>query len=515
MQDEALPVTQQLPVVAREARRRALPLALLFAALALLGLAAGVLMPKKYVSTTTVLVTEDNIIQPLMEGRAVSTSVADRAAMAREVIFKRELLEDAMRTGGHDDPSLSPAARDREMELFKNRLSVTSPRENLIQISYWDRDADKAWRVTQRVADQFIAASRKAKQDESREAYEFIAKRVDEYHEKLTAAEERLKQFRESNDDARPGTQVDLNARISELRRANETARVQLTELNSRYGSLQAQISGESQLNAVATREGQYRVRLAELQGELDKLLLSYTESHPDVVRVRHQMEDLQKELVAEGERARARRATGQPGDVSDTLRVNPLYVELRSSQSQIGRDIAAAQSTVAMTERLLEESLERGKRIAASESQLAELTRDYEVNREIYQDLLRRRENARVSMNLDAEGRGLTFSIHEPARMPVRPSGLRFLHFAVAGMGLALALPVALLFGLVRVDPRIRSPRELERLAGVPVLAVVPTYATRADRRRNVLRAMLAGGIVVAVLATYAAFGLVRLFHA
>jgi hypothetical protein len=117
--------------------------------------------------------------------------------------------------------------------------------------------------------------------------------------------------------------------------------------------------------------------------------------------------------------------------------------------------------------------------------------------------------------MNLDAEGRGLTFSIHEPARMPVRPRGLRSLHFAVAGKGLAVAVPIALLFGFVRVDPRVRSPRELERLAGVPVLAVVPTYATRADRRRNVLRATLAVGVVVVVFATYAAFGLVRLIHA
>ncbi|HET7844377.1 MAG TPA: XrtA system polysaccharide chain length determinant [Xanthomonadales bacterium] len=515
MQDEALPITQQLPIVAREARRRALPLTLLFGGLALLGLVGGMMMPKKYVSTTTVLVTEDNIIQPLMEGRAATTGVADRAAIAREVIFKRELLDDAMRVGGYDDPQLSPAARDREMELFRNRISVNSPRENLIEISYWDRSAEKAWRVTQRIADQFIAASRRAKQEESREAYEFIAKRVDEYHAKLTAAEDRLEKFRAENADARPGSQVDLNARISELRRANEAARVQLTELRSRYGSIQSQLSGESQLNAVATREGQYRVRLAELQGELDKLLLSYTESHPDVVRVRHQMEDLQSELVAEQDRAKARRATGAPGDVSDTLRVNPIYVELRTSQTQIGRDIAAAQSTVSMTEKLLEDSLERGNRIAASESKLAELTRDYDVNKELYQDLLRRRENARVSMNMDTEGRGLTFSIHEPARMPVRPSGLRFLHFAVAGMGLAVAIPAVLLFGLVRVDPRIRSPRELERLAGVPVLAVVPTYATRADRRRQVFRTALAAGVVVVVFATYAAFGLVRLLHA
>ena len=60
----------------------------------------------------------------------------------------------------------------------------------------------------------------------------------------------------------------------------------------------------------------------------------------------------------------------------------------------------------MSIAESMLNEELHRSGRIADSESALAELTRDYEVNRDIYQDLLRRRENARVSMELDREKR-------------------------------------------------------------------------------------------------------------
>ena len=42
----------------------------------------------------------------------------------------------------------------------------------------------------------------------------------------------------------------------------------------------------------------------------------------------------------------------------------------------------------------------------------------DYEVNRDLYQDLLKRRENARVSMNLDAEQRARLLEI--ASRCPV-----------------------------------------------------------------------------------------------
>ncbi len=133
-----------------------------------------------------------------------------------------------------------------------------------------------------------------------------------------------------------------------------------------------------------------------------------------------------------------------------------------------------------------------------------AELTRDYDVNRDVYQDLLKRRENARVSMNLDAEQRGLTFLIQNPAVMPLEPSGLRFLHFGVAGLGLSLAIPFGLLFALVRFDPRARSAEQLERVTGFNVLATIPFYPTPRDRRRERLNNLLLMLIVAGVAAFY-----------
>ncbi|HEX2083411.1 MAG TPA: GNVR domain-containing protein, partial [Xanthomonadaceae bacterium] len=157
----------------------------------------------------------------------------------------------------------------------------------------------------------------------------------------------------------------------------------------------------------------------------------------------------------------------------------------------------------------LLEGELDRGRRIAASESALAELTRDYEVNREIYQDLLRRRENARVSMGLDQENRGLTLRVQDPAIMPVRPSGLRFMHIAAAGMMLAVALPLGLTFLIARFDPRVRSARLLARENRYPVLSTIPTYHTPRERRRNMatIAASIAmvGGVGLVYLATFA----------
>jgi hypothetical protein len=163
-------------------------------------------------------------------------------------------------------------------------------------------------------------------------------------------------------------------------------------------------------------------------------------------------------------------------------------------------------------SESMLNEELQRSKRIANSENALSELTRDYEVNRDIYQDLLKRRENARVSMNLDEKQQGLTFRIQEPAVMPLRPSGLRLMHFAIAGLGLGIVLPLGLLFGYARFDPRVRSAAQIERMAGVPVLATIPSYPTPGDRRRNIVHGSVLLIMIAGVLLTYAAMYWVRL---
>jgi len=177
----------------------------------------------------------------------------------------------------------------------------------------------------------------------------------------------------------------------------------------------------------------------------------------------------------------------------------------LRSRLDEVKRNAAAAQARMSASESLLQSELDRSGRIANTANALSELTRDYEVNRDIYQDLLKRRENARVSMKLDADHRGLTFNIQEPAALPLRPLGFRFLHFGIAGLGLGLAFPAALLFALVRWDPRVRSVNQLEQTTGLPVLATIPTYMNSRDRQHARKRDTLLLLLLLAVIAAYA----------
>ena len=501
------------PLIKEEFRRRSVMLIGVFAAIALAALVMGILLPKKYTASTTILVEQGNIIGPLMEGRAVPTGVTNRAGIAKEVAFSRKVMGEILQTGGWLARDPDPLAQEKLIEQIRDRTRISNPRENLIEIAYTDSEPQRAFEVTRRFADLVIQESLATKERESRQAYEFIDSQVSQYHSKLTEAEAKLEQYRRNNPDARAGTEADVNARIGELRRQVETSRMDLLDLRSQEGALQSQLSGESEISAVQTRSGQFRARLAELQTERDRLLLTDTEQHPDVVRAQHQIRDLEEDLRREDTRQESRMAQS-PGALDSSATFNPLYTELRSKLAEARRRSAATAARVAMAESLLAQELARSGRIAASESSLSELTRDYEVNRDLYQDLLKRRENARVSMNLDAEHRGLSFRIQEPAAMPLQPSGLRLLHVASAGLALAAVAPLLLLFTLLKVDPRVRAPIQIERQSGLPVLGTVPTFMTRPRRARSARKIALATMLFLLVPIAYGLILTLKLVH-
>ena len=105
-----------------------------------------------------------------------------------------------------------------------------------------------------------------------------------------------------------------------------------------------------------------------------------------------------------------------------------------------------------------MQTELANAETVAAKQATYKELTRDYDVTKDVYEDMLKRRESARLSMTLDIEGQGVSFKIHEPASYPLRSDGLQLMHFAAIGPVLGLALPVGLIVLLVIMDPRIRS---------------------------------------------------------
>lgn len=498
---ERLPTLTLLTLAGKEFRRYLLPLATIFAAIAMLFLAWGLFNPSTYKSSATVLVQDNTPIAPLLQGRTAAPNEVSRAIISREMLFGRRVMEDVLRAGGWLEGQPSPLEKQKAIDGIINRTDITvtdraptrstDPKLSLVKITYSDSDPKRAYAVTKRFSEALIEQVLESRSRASRSAYQFIDAQVESYQQAFAEADKKLRAYRSSNPDAMPGVDGDVSARIAELRRAADNASMDLADVGAQERQLMGQLSRESQLNTIS-RSTQSNVQLATLQAEQDRLMLTYTDQHPDVVRVRNQIRDLQA-----NRRGRSGGMAVLPGA---TPSMNPVYQQLRTQLAEVRRQGAASASRLATAQALLRDELERSRKILDSAGDVTALARAHDVNKEMYEDLLKRRENARVSMSLDTDGRSLGFQIQEPASLPLQATGLRLTHFAAAGLLLAIIVPLLMLSMLVKHDPRVRSPMQIERDAGLPVLGTIPLHLSHTQSVQRV-RHLKLGAILFAVV--------------
>lgn len=473
-------------------------------------LGAGFLMPKKYSASVSILVDDRNVVQPLMQGTAVPTEVAARARNAREVIYGRKTMDRIMELGGWLKGSPSVEEQERLLNETKKRIAVTNVGREIIKIEYSDDDPERALLITDKLAELFIQESVVEKADESRAAFDFIEQQAQIYHEKLARTEQQLKELRSENLEARAGTEGEVTARINTLQTYIERTNQELREAEIQAAALEKQISGEVETTAVATRESQFRARMGELQAKLDTLRLSYHDTYPDIIQIKQQMSDLNARIEEERVRREANRRNGRVESDQAALN-NPVYQLMRRQLSEAQIKIESLKARIAHSQRQLQQEMARGRLLHSTDARLAELTREYQVNRDIFQDLLRRRENARVSMNLDQERQGPMLRVQEPPTLPVQPSGLRFLHFVLGGVLLGIGIPIALAVARLNLDPRIRFASTIASRYKVPVVAVVPHHWSPQEMRGLRIEIGMLALVVVSTVAGSAAVAVLR----
>lgn len=464
---------ENLRILANEAVANKSIVVAIFLAVIALSVIVGAVWPKEYSSSGTIIIDERNIIQPLMQGAAVPTEVVDMGRVASEVVFSRKVLTQALQDAGWMTGSASPADREQLMAYLKKQTKVENTGGNVVRIAYHDTDPDRAYKTARGLFEAFLEESRGVKVNESATAFKFIDDQVKAYQTKLVETEEKLKQFRDAGIDVRAlRGQGDTSIESIEARLDRE--RRELQEAQVKQASLEKQLTQELQSASVYTREREYRDRLNAAQTELARLRLSYKDNYPDIGRLKAEIEDVKALLAAEQK--------AHPGGLAamNQESTSAFHQELKQQLAQTRTQIDLLTARVSESERLLEAERESARRFGGAT--LSELLRNYEVTQTSLQDLLRRREAARVSMNLDKEKSGLALRVlDEPAR-PVRPSGLTFAQFLGGGLVIALFAPFGLLYARNQFDGRVRSESVITEKLNLPLAAKVPHLATPSE---------------------------------
>ena len=338
------------------------------------------------------------------------------------------------------------AQRPAILGAFLAHLTIRRvPNSQLVEVEFESENPELAARIANGHLQNYIEQNFRSKYDATTQASGFLSQELEELRIKVEKSEdarvtyERQNQIWQIDEKQNITTQTlgDLNKAVTEAQ----------TALASSEALYRMAVSGNVDL-LPEVRNSPVIQDLTKRKSELDDAyaaaLDQYGPNFPKVKRIAEQKKEVEEEL------ARAQKI--MVGSIEEDYNTARQHLEL------------------------LQEALDRQK---TESNELAEklvqyhiLEHDAESNKQLYDSLLQKLKEAGITAGL----RSSNIRVVDPALVPTTPAGpqktrnilMSLLVGLVGGVGLALFREY--------LDNTVKSPDDIESLAGLPSLAVVPT---------------------------------------
>lgn len=540
-------------------KRRRVLLALV--TLGVLAIAIGVALglPAVYKSTATILIEQQEIPQDLV--RTTVTSFADQRIqiISQRVMTNANLTQIIEKYGLYvDERAKTPMEvilanmRDDDIKMDLVSADVVDPRSGTprkatiaFRLSYQSKNPELAQKVTNELVSLFLNENLKSRSETTQQTLTFLAEESKKMGEKVTSLEKALAEFKEKYVGNLPEL-FNLNMQLMD-----RTERDLLDVQREIQAAADRRIFLESQLATVDpmtdTRAGQTvlspRDRLKLLRTQYLELVSKYSANHPDVMRMKKEMEGVateaskqtartelasQRDSLAADLAAAQKKYSSEHPDVKrlqrelasvekqlqgaqttpvaivddDKEESNPAYVQLKAQLESIDVETATNLAKKKELEAKLADLESKLTNAPQVEREYRMLTRDLEGATAKYQEITAKQQEAQLADALETEQKGERFTLIEPPLLPEQPASpnrpaIAFLGavFSIAGGVGSAALADAL-------DSGLYGARGVARVVGVPPLAIIPRIESPRDRRRRILRRLYLFLGIIALIA-------------
>jgi uncharacterized protein involved in exopolysaccharide biosynthesis len=525
--------------VKRVLKRRKKPAFWVAGAVLIIGVLVAILVPPTYVSSSTILIEQQEIPQDLV--RSTVTSFADQRiqsitqrtmtfANLSELIKKYDLYADD-RKSEPMEIIIEYMRRDIKTKIIS--ADVVDPRSGrpveatiAFSIKYHSRNAETAQKVAGEITSLFLNENLKNRKEMASLTEEFLGKSLDGEKDKLKALETRLAQFKQEHAKELPEfsqftiatlerSETELRERTARLdslqeRRIylkGELARLGASrivtggdlngltpedrlrylynlsvQLKTQYGPNHPDvIRTNNAINELLASGAQLRDKSfmkdikQRKEQELQSLESKYAASHPDVIKLRQQIEQLGKQETT---------AVSSNYETSN----NPDYIQLAAQLQAIEQNLISEQSIIGGLQdkiQSLQSSLSQSPKV---EQDYRALMRELENANRNFLEYQAKQTQAKLATQLEQEQKGERFTLIEPPMRPEEPVSPNRPLLLVMAVVLSIAAAVGCVFGLEKIDGTVRSEAGLTRLSGIAPLVVIPHLAAHPVERRSAL---------------------------
>jgi len=468
---------------------------------ALVGWAVVYKLPADYQASARVYVDTQSILKPLMSGMTTTPNVEQQVMFMRRTLISRPNVERVMRMVDLDIKAKDTKEHEKQVDELMAAIKVTgTERDDIYTISYNNENPKIAKDVVQSLLTIFVEGSFGGKKQDSEKAVQFIEDQIKMYEERLAAGENALKEFKIRHMGLLPRQGTDYSSNLGDLADKLAQARLELTEAEQARNAIKRQIAGEDMAPSNVEQQisnPEIDGRISTLEKQLDALRMQYTEEHPDIVSAKRLIASLQQRKKDEAKKAAK---SGDPG-----ANYSPMLQQMNVALSVEEARVASLRARVGEYAARMDRMRSQSTAAPEVEAQLAQLNRDYTINKENYEKLVQRRESAKLSGDLSSATDMMSFRVIDPPIVPQTPVGpnrprfysLVFVASLLAGLGSA--------FLMSQVRPTFLSQHSLREVTGVPILGSIGmnwTEQQKSSRRRR----LYGFGLAVASLLT--AFG-------
>lgn len=461
-------------------------------------------MPNRYEASARVYVDTQSVLRPLLAGVTVQPNVNQVVTMMSRTLISRPNLDKVIRMADMDIKLNTPDDREQMITRLAKELTIQSAgSENLYTIAFSDKNPQEAKRVVQSLLTLFVEGSLSNKRKDSDSAQRFISEQLKAYNEKLIAAENAVTEFKRRHMGLMGGETGNYYAGLVAAQTALSQATLELKEAENSRDAIKNQLTGD--VPVLLGEEGASEVaipeiddRIKDLQKQLDSLQLRYTEQHPDIIVTSRMINQLKEQKQRELKLRKPSLARAQAQ--------NPVFQQLSVSLAEAEANVASMKARVSEYEKRNNALKAGANAIPQIAAEYTQLTRDYEVTRQNYQNLLSRRESAQITGNMEANTNVMDFRVIDPPQVPSVPSAPKRPLLMSMVLLAALAGGAGFAFLMSQIRPTFSDERRLREVSGLPVFGTVVmawTEAQLAKRKKGLVALLLS---FLSLLSAYAA---------
>ena len=439
-------------------------------------------LPRQYQAQATI-----GMSLPTMSGQVLSesqrVSVEERIRAINQVLTSSAVLERVAHDVGLDR---NVKVADAVQQLrAKMAVQMPPPNPNLppgsIEEFFLNVTADTpemSQRLTNKIADTFVEESTKKREARAEETSAFIGMQVNASKQRLDDLEARLRSAKESYMGALPqqtqanvamatGLQQQLESTVNAMRGEQDRLSMIERQLDAMTNGAVADTgTGTTTTTNVATPAA---LRVVQLENELQTARNTFTDKHPEVIRLRAELAAAKAQAAAD--------ATKPPEERIATLRVDPNYNALKKERDEVKLRIAGDQRQQQQIQAQIATYRQRIDAAPRVEQQMQALNNEYELERKQYEDLTSKLHSAEISESVERNQGGERFTVLAHATMPSEPSSPNTQRLMLVTLLLGLCLGGGAALGREYLDRSVYDSRALSDL-DLPVLGEIPRIA-------------------------------------